>query len=1362
MPSRCHGVSEQEPCVFGKGGGPARAKPGTRRCTWCDTQALPQVVATPGGRSRLRQLFRAFSETVATKAFSRLPQEARQFFTKESLPALREDGPKASRKRPAASPSSEARPHRRPAAAALGIVASVAQLVVQPVMRRRRRKSPPVPGEAPAPPPAPEPAPPAPAAPDRTWQVNFTDVPNLEEAEAVLEAHAAAVAPLLQKHWIPGDGNCLYRSAALQTPHGQDNHLQLRQQSVAKTLEEWYLYSDFFAGDDCEAEVASWARRMSQDRFWGDGIACRSLTCFLNRPVIIWRPAAPHQKPSCFVPPDFATQGWTKPIYLELNEEVAGSEHYSALVPKPPPVPVPAASPKTNRSDKPSKTTTPAEKRGLHGLEALGVWGTLGLTRDEYKMLLELLEERTPSEATNRLQTAISDLHLTGISETLLKNLKQAQRRKAAKNKFEKQLRVIQLVQEGKANTRAALQTEVPGLGVVFLSAVLAQHQSTAEHLWKQEFLNTFSVTNRATHGGEWDQDSPAGTSWTAKAQEWMKVASWLFCPDCGRRELTTHVAWQWRKNPQSCVKRSCPHECDLHPLELQKPTEQPLKSSNLKAYVTPQANQWHQWIQHIAPGADEQALLHQVLSREESHALALVDFHVDFTTRRGGQAPVTSKQKRSIVRASWKATPPEAQLRSEAGQRAFDWLVANNPTYEAMVKKHAEVLRQRTDEHGPLWIPTAELLLRLPGLEVAARPWLYPYAACGDTDVASRLKQIGRIAASSTPSLKTSAQRKLLSRCTDFASDYGLQCFLYDVSLARAISTVVNLADQKKMAPETFASDMAAFEMYWHREGQKLEDVCRQAKRLPELFFTLAPAEWKFPLHEGALPPCQGEELTQHQMVLTLHMYNSLQALLRRLVFEEGDALASCGIEEIEHWCLRFEFQKRGTIHVHVLCWLKTAPGVHPEQLSGQTGSKHSSALVNLLESIFRCSVDVQGGKCGNALLKYVTGYVTKASDALQFRSKDRKGPGNQEENSKRRQIYRLLCKRSPLEQEMTMDMAGMSMVKASFTGACLHAPILGSVAINHDRHLYNAFQQWLTKPEVPGDSSSDPAPADTNFLEWCRLFDIRAKKPLEKLDDHGRQAFQYELRRRNVAGRGRGKACAVAMQFPFELLDIFIGSWAATFGKNLKEEEIWPKPAEEVPENMVHLAAILKPERFGPEDEEAWASRVDALSANAEADLHIRGLGKSRVSTFAHRIRACGMVLREVALKRADPSLWSANQLFRAPRRHWSPEQQLVLDAIERGTNITDANALADADRILQVTGGPGTGKTEVVIAAALAASERGCRVLIGAPIGLLVAMYRQDCINNRRIKQPIHNRSQVKQVGDRFRVKKWLISK
>eukprot|EP00971_Amphidinium_carterae_P292361 5803675-Amphidinium_carterae.1 len=70
---------------------------------------------------------------------------------------------------------------------------------------------------------------------------------------------------------------------------------------------------------------------------------------------------------------------------------------------------------------------------------------------------------------------------------------------------------------------------------------------------------------------------------------------------------------------------------------------------------------------------------------------------------------------------------------------------------------------------------------------------------------------------------------------------------------------------------------------------------------------------------------------------------------------------------------------------------------------------------------------------------------------------------------------------------------------------------------------------------------------------------------------------------------------------------------------------------------------------------------------------------------------------------------------------------------------------------DRILQVTGGPGTGKTEVIIAAAAAAAD-GCMVLIGGRIGLLVSMYRLKLPNTGNITmETIHSAFQVGRARD-----------
>ena len=64
----------------------------------------------------------------------------------------------------------------------------------------------------------------------------------------------------------------------------------------------------------------------------------------------------------------------------------------------------------------------------------------------------------------------------------------------------------------------------------------------------------------------------------------------------------------------------------------------------------------------------------------------------------------------------------------------------------------------------------------------------------------------------------------------------------------------------------------------------------------------------------------------------------------------------------------------------------------------------------MRLLEEVFDCgAVDVQCGQSEHNLLRYVAGYVAKASDSLRFQKGD-EGRGAPAETSRRRQVYRLL----------------------------------------------------------------------------------------------------------------------------------------------------------------------------------------------------------------------------------------------------------------------------------------------------------------------------------------------------------------
>ena len=83
-------------------------------------------------------------------------------------------------------------------------------------------------------------------------------------------------------------------------------------------------------------------------------------------------------------------------------------------------------------------------------------------------------------------------------------------------------------------------------------------------------------------------------------------------------------------------------------------------------------------------------------------------------------------------------------------------------------------------------------------------------------------------------------------------------------------------------------------------------------------------------------------------------------------------------------HYCIRVEFQGRGTIHVHVALWAIARNGM---DLSGRTGDHYPGDFVTYLSKLFGgCKVDVQ---LGSGWLNYINGYVNKGQDSMDFRVK-------------------------------------------------------------------------------------------------------------------------------------------------------------------------------------------------------------------------------------------------------------------------------------------------------------------------------------------------------------------------------------
>jgi hypothetical protein len=202
-------------------------------------------------------------------------------------------------------------------------------------------------------------------------------------------------------------------------------------------------------------------------------------------------------------------------------------------------------------------------------------------------------------------------------------------------------------------------------------------------------------------------------------------------------------------------------------------------------------------------------------------------------------------------------------------------------------------------------------------------------------------------------------------------------------------------------------------------------------------------------------------------------------------------------GIEEVFDYSFRWEYQGRGTIHVHVVAWVRFKDGkTDMSHLDGRSNQEdEKSALVQYLEKLFRSSVDVQCGNGSHCLLRYVTGYVSKASDALTFKQKQYE----QKDTSQWRQTYRLLCKKAPLLPEMSVEFATLPLMESSFRGATIFAPVpqAGAGKVNSEKNASRALYEEYLKYQnsiaafAKRDDvvlEAEEVQAKEPFIEWAR----------------------------------------------------------------------------------------------------------------------------------------------------------------------------------------------------------------------------------------------------------------------------------
>ena len=117
------------------------------------------------------------------------------------------------------------------------------------------------------------------------------------------------------------------------------------------------------------------------------------------------------------------------------------------------------------------------------------------------------------------------------------------------------------------------------------------------------------------------------------------------------------------------------------------------------------------------------------------------------------------------------------------------------------------------------------------------------------------------------------------------------------------------------------------------------------------------------------------------------------------------------------------------------------------------------------------------------------------------------------------------------------------------------------------------------------------------------------------------------------------------------------------------------------------------------------------------------------ARVDTFMARLQALSLLTNFFHANSAAVGEWRKRPEATLRPMNWSAEQEEFLAIVADRINIRDSSdTAAGLKRWLHITGGPGTGKTEVIIHAAYRAAEAGCRVLILCPTGALVHAYRE----------------------------------
>ena len=210
-------------------------------------------------------------------------------------------------------------------------------------------------------------------------------------------------------------------------------------------------------------------------------------------------------------------------------------------------------------------------------------------------------------------------------------------------------------------------------------------------------------------------------------------------------------------------------------------------------------------------------------------------------------------------------------------------------------------------------------------GIECALWPNIYPFTNwCESTICGSEARLSSRRAFST----------KVFSEITDYALHYELLQWQYDRALYKVVSGAINLARFSNCSPARALDTKPFSPTYWQWQHRYLLDAVEQFG-LPDAFIAISPYEWSFPFakwvycarQSTGMGPTQLDAYEAHNITHTLeqlvrgYLCGTTSQKWNQHLFNYNRIAPQ---KNVKTFFYRFEFQDRGTVHLHMLVWLK------------------------------------------------------------------------------------------------------------------------------------------------------------------------------------------------------------------------------------------------------------------------------------------------------------------------------------------------------------------------------------------------------------------------------------------------------